>query len=139
MIAFFVSVLFAVQVCCDTLRYKPRCPRYTEASTTRASATRLNTGGVEPHSSLWGPTEKGQIEDALEIQPVQQYTVTWTKVNQANGQGVKYMFVPLHSRSTTRSFRMTLRWQWWSIPTTILASPCGTVHSMMPSLTCFGA
>lgn len=57
-------------------------------------ATRVDTGGVEPYSSLWGPTEKGQMEDALEIQPVHQYTVTWeTKVNQANGQGVKYMFV----------------------------------------------
>ena len=33
-------------------------------------ATRLNTGGAAPYSSLWGPTEKGQIEGAMEIQPV---------------------------------------------------------------------
>ena len=59
-------------------------------------ATRLNTGNVEPYSSLWSPTEKGQIEDALEVAPAHTYQVPWEqKVNQADTQGLKYMFVAL--------------------------------------------
>ena len=67
-----------------------------KVNTTYAMATRLNTGNVEPYSSLWGPTEKGQIEDALEVAPVHTYQVPWEqKVNQADTQGVKYMSVAL--------------------------------------------
>ena len=59
-------------------------------------ATRLNIGGVEPYSSLWSPTDKGQIEDALQISGVHQYPTIWEqKVTQTEENGAKYMFVAM--------------------------------------------
>ena len=59
-------------------------------------ATRLNIGGVEPYSSPWSPTDKGQIEDALQISGVHQYPTIWEqKVTQTEENGAKYMFVAM--------------------------------------------
>ena len=61
-------------------------------------AHRLNCGEVQPYSSLWAPTDKGEMEQSLEVEPVHVYQRTWEEtVNQAEAQAVsvKYMFVAM--------------------------------------------
>ena len=56
----------------------------------------MNCGEVQPHASMWGPTDLGRMTEASTITEIHQNPTAWdTKIEADTAEGKKYMFCAL--------------------------------------------